>query len=362
MFSKFNALIAFYVVVATSFAGLLETAETSDPAVPIAFPIVQPSDQSLCCMVNLDGHAIHYPPSRWASVPLITDFSVFVDTVADPTQRYNELLDRAQSTNSDIVIGRYLSGARIQSSFKQYPPEAVNAQNFPSNLLRKGTDRVNLEDPKAEQQFLNLVLDSYRSYPRRVLFLDNIVHPSALPGWIPWHTTCRFLAQIKAALHQDKALLIANIAVAPWAMTDADISLLNDSVDGMAFELPFHQLARKSPQHTARQIEVYRYWLDKRKIVVLIAVPDKSITTEWERELEVRFIASFAMMIRKSGDKLYVAWPFYKPLPDWNDWPAVLGTPLSDCHIDDHMVLKRLFQRAQFEIDTRVKSVRLIPR
>ncbi len=346
---------------------LLVTAWAAWPATPVrshdqrieegTIPALQPSDQTLRCGVNLSGHAFNYPPSQWASVPLITDFSVFLDTVANPAARYNEVLARALATNPGVVIGRYLSGARVQSSFKQYPPEAVDSQKFLPAMLRSGTDIVDLEDPGAARQFTDFIVDQFRDFPRPILFLDNMVHPSALPGWIPWKHTCALLSEIRSAINRRGALLVANIAVASWAMSDADVDLLTSVVDGMAFEMPFHAFARQSPDRIERQIEVYRRWLDRGKIVVMIPVTS-SDEEQAANDLEVRFVAAFAMVVRRPGDRLFVAWPFWKANPDWNQWPADFGPPLADYQLDrKSLELTRSFSKGLLRVDVATKIV-----
>jgi hypothetical protein len=158
------------------------------------------------------------------------------------------------------------------------------------------------------------------------------------------------LQAVKSEINKDSTLLIANVAVASWAMSNDDIDLLASSVDGVSFEMPFHSSARRSKKTIVRQLEVYRRLLDEDKLIVLIAVPDQKLKLKAERDNESRIVAALAMMARRPGDRIYVAWPFYRMPEDWTDWPAVLGAPRGDFSING-LVIQRTFAHATLILD-----------
>jgi hypothetical protein len=325
---------------------------------PVEKPTLPNSDSDLRCMVNLSGYALSYPPQQWATTPLVTDFAVIRESTPDPQAVFAKVLDVLKRNHADAAVGTYISGGQVKPVIQSYPPEVIHANQVPVNWLRPNTNRVDLANAEAAEGFAGLIVAECRKREGRFVFLDNIVHPSALPGWFPWETTCRFLSRVRRDLHENEKLLIANIAVAPWAMSDEDVRLLAESVDGMAFEMPFHKYARDNRERTKRQIDVYRLWLSQKKIVVLIPVDD-SLETPAEIEREVRMLAGFAALVRNRGDSLFVAWPFWKPTPDWADWPKRLGESAGEWEFESDGVLSRRFQGSVLRVDVRQKEVRL---
>ncbi len=328
---------------------------------PVVNPTLPNSDSDLRCMVNLSGYALSYLPQQWATVPLVTDVAVVRESTPDPQSVYGRVLEALKRNHAGTYVGTYISGGQVYSDIRQFPAEVIDAKQIPVHWLRTSTNRVDLANAEAAEGFARLIVDECQKRAVRLVFLDNIVHPSSLPDWFPWETTCRFLSRVRRGLGEDEKLLIANVAVAPWAMSDEDVRLLGESVDGMAFEMPFHKYARGNRERTKRQIDVYRLWLSQKKIVVLIPVDD-SLKTPAEIEREVRLLAGFAALIRNRGDSLFVAWPFWKPAPDWADLPKQLGEPTGAWEFESDGVLRRKFQEGSIRVDVLQKEVRLLTR
>jgi len=316
------------------------------------------SDADLRCMVNLSGYALSYPPQQWAATPLVTDLAVIRESTPDPQAVFAQVLEVLKRNNLNAQVGTYISGGQVNSDIRHYPPEVIDAKQIPVHWLRPNTNRVDLANAEAAEGFAGLIVAECRKREGRFVFLDNIVHPSSLPGWFPWEATCRFLSRVKGPLNENGKLLIANVAVASWAMSDEDVRLLGESVDGMAFEMPFLKHARGNRERTKRQIDVYRLWLSQKKIVVLIPV-DESLETPAEIEQEIKMLAGFAALLRNRGDSLFVAWPFWKPTPDWADLPQRLGEPAGTWEFESDGVLSRKFQGGAIRVDVLQKEVRL---
>jgi hypothetical protein len=251
-----------------------------------------------------------------------------------------------------------LSGGRVESVIKQFPPEAIRADQIPSDWIRPGSTRVDLSNPEAATQFAELIVEECKSRALPIVFLDNILHPSALSGWISWKDTCRFVGLVKRGVNANGSSLIVNIAVAPWAMSDADVVLLSDAVDGMSFEMPFHRRARGNRKRTRLLIDVYRKWLAAGKLVVLIPI-DRSLKTKAQKDSESRLLAAFAMLIRNPGDRLFVTWPFYRIEPDWAGWPKRLGLPRGEWRFEADHILARSFKNGTLWIDVLRRSVEI---
>ncbi len=318
------------------------------------------SDRNLACLVNLSGHAVSYPPDRWAAVPLVTDLAVDPDSVPDAHARLQEVLALLNHHSPKGLVGTYISGGRVESAFKRYPPEAIHARHMPVNWLRPNTNRVDLSNPQAGEAFADLIVAACEPRQRPIVFLDNIIHPSAMRGWYLWEDTCRFLGRVKRGVNRNGSLLVPNIAVASWGMSDKDVELLSATVDGMTFEMPYHRLARGNRERTARQIAIYRTWLSGGKIVVFIAV-DSTLKTLPEKDREVRLVAAFAMLVRNPGDPLFIAWPFYRPQPDWARWPEQLGKPIGEWRFEADHQLSRRFEKGTLWMDVLSRTVQIKP-
>ncbi len=325
------------------------------------------SDHNLRCVVNLSGHAVKYPAESWATAPLTTDLSVRHNTVPDARVRFEEVVKLLRRTNPHAFVGRYISGGRVESEIKQYPQEAIRSSEFPNKWLRTATNRVDLSNAEAADLFADLIIAESIKPASQIVFLDNIVHPSTLSGWVPWEDTCRFLQRVKRGVNKNASLLIANIAVAPWGMPDQEGKLLSNAVDGMSFEMPFHRHARENRKRTRSLIAVYRKWLSAGKLVVFIplahaikTVPE--VDRESETIREMRLLAGFAMLIRNPGDRLFVASPFWRPEPDWAHWPESFGSPREEWYFEADHVLVRRFENYTLKVDVRSKTVsRILP-
>ena len=62
-------------------------------------------------------------------------------------------------------------------------------------------------------------------------------------------------------------------------------------------------------------------------------------------------MAGLAMMVRNSGDPLFVAWPFFQEAPRWTYWPKQLGTPEADYEFESDGVLVRRFDNGTIRVD-----------
>ena len=225
---------------------------------------------------------------------------------------------------------------------------------------------MDLSNAKAADLFADLIIAESTQPVSPIVFLDNIVHPSMLRGWVSWEDTCRFLQRVKHGLNENGSRLLVNLALAPWGMPDGEVELLSAAVDGMSFEMPFHRRARGNRERTRSLIAAYRTWLSAGKTVIFIAVvhalesvPKKD--RESEKAREMRLLAGFAMLIRNPEDRLFVASPFWRPEPDWAHWPESFGNARGDWHFEADHVLIRHFEHCTLKIDVQSKTVSRTP-
>ena len=143
-------------------------------------------------------------------------------------------------------------------------------------------------------------------------------------------------------------------------MPDDEVELISEAVDGMSFEMTFHRLARGDRQRTTHLITVYRKWLAAGKVIVFIPV-DPGLEVPASKDEEARLIAAFAMVIRDPGDRLFVAWPFYKVEADWAYWPEQLGKATGQWQFEADHVLTRRFERGLLWLDVISRKVQIKP-
>jgi len=318
------------------------------------------SDQRLACTVNLDTQAYNYE-ANWRRTTLITDHKIEASSdAADYFQSSVETIQRA-----DIRFGTYISGGQVLATARYYPAEAITIEQTAwsqSSIIhgvcvnRDGSvvhgSYVNLDEPVARLPFGRLLVEEISSRPGDYVFLDNIAHNSAAgPHWFAWLNSCDLMRRVREGCPRCRKLLIVNIAVDPGALNIVELEQLAMSVDGVAFEMPFVRARRERFGNQYDLIENYRYLLDAGKLIVLIPV-DAALETEAQRDAERRFIAAFAMMIRKPGDRLFVAWPFWKPAPDWATWPQDFGAAFSPATVNpEQQFIERRFRNGRLQLD-----------
>jgi hypothetical protein len=324
------------------------------PSRRLSFPN---SDHDLRCIVDLNGYALGYDLSRWADRGLIGFLTIHLEPeMGDVEQRYLDILVLLRTTPPASFVGTYISGRRIDEKADRYPAPTIDRARIQDSWLRPGENNIDLGNQAAAEGFADLIIEECAQRPAPLVFLDNIIHPSALKEWCSWRDTCGFLARVHEGLNAQGQRLIANIAVASWAMSAHDVDLLSGSVDGMSFEMPFHKNARGNQDRTRWQTYVYRKWLGLGKCVVLIAL-DSSLKTQEEKDDEAQLIAALAMMVRNPGDRLFVAWPFFRHTPDWADWPVRFGSPTGECEYKEGGVLARNFSNGRLEVNVNTREV-----
>ncbi|MGE0482282.1 MAG: hypothetical protein AB7Q17_17630 [Phycisphaerae bacterium] len=294
--------------------------------------------------VNLTSHIVNYPPQKWAHVDLCTD----LQAPADDRASYRTALARYERLNPRARIGTYLSGrdtcppeSQKYEPANTVPHAALGAADYrgPAREYR-GRFTVALEKPATRAKFAELIAAEAVRRGRPILMLDNLAHPSAMGDWIPWSDTLDLLRRIKTGIGGIQ--LIANVGGAPGLMPRPDYEALADVVDGMILEQPLHERLRSSRGGVEAVIALYRHWLARGRIVILLPVisevsrPDESKEAagqriKAERQRESAFVAAFCLIVRDRTDRpLYTTAPFWEEPPAWERWPAALGPARGD--------------------------------
>lgn len=309
------------------------------PAVAGATEAERATIEPLRVHVNLTSHMVNYPPHKWAHVALCTD----LQAPADDRASYRTALARYERYNPRARIGTYLSGRDTcpPESQRYEPPNtvpyaALSAADYrgPAKEYR-GRFTVALEKPATRAKFAELIAAEAVRRGRPILMVDNIAHPGAMGDWIPWSDTLDLLRKIKSGLGEIQ--LIANVGGAPGLMPEPDYKALADVVDGVIFEQPLHEKLRSSRAGVEAVIALYRHWLARGRIVILLPViaeevrPGESKSAagqriKAERQRESQFIAALCLIVRDRTDRpLYTTAPFWEEPPVWERWPAALG-------------------------------------
>lgn len=271
-------------------------------------PVLPTSDSTIRCVVNLDQFALGHL-SKWSDVPLITDVSVkltqgFPDSTASPVQHLRELQEISPH------VGTYISGGRIDNVQKQHPPATISFTHAPPDWVVEGALRFRLDGVGVAGAVAKAIADEVYDRPAQIVFLDNVIHPSTGGAVSSWFHSCRFLRMLRDRLHNQGKRLIANVSVAPWFMSEADVDLLGGSVDGIALEMAFHSNIRDRPDRMAKEIAHHRQWLDAGLTVICIPVAD-------DLDAEADYLAQQVLANRKDGDRWWVSFPYWKNKPDW---------------------------------------------
>lgn len=271
------------------------------------------SEHTIRCIVNMDQHALKHL-DKWVGVPLITDLSMkleqeFPDPIASPSLHYAELRSIAPHA------GRYISGGRMDRVKRQSPEATIDFARIPAIWMIGETNRFRLDGVGVAEDLAGCIESSVRDNDVPIVFLDNMVHPSTGGTEIAWFHTCRFLRMLRDKLNSQRQVLIANVAVAPWIMSELDAKMLSDSVDGMAFEMAFHENIRDRPDRIEKELARHRAWLDAGKTVICIPLAKKDDPAHLESE--AAYMAEQVHANRKTGDSWWVAYPYFKEKPDW---------------------------------------------
>jgi hypothetical protein len=320
---------------------------------------------NLRCTVNCPANAFQF--HNWCNLNLCTDLAAQLiqpdggGTGVDGKQiasDYQWIRRAATQTNPRLVIGRYISGRHVRTNTLAYPAECASNKTFAASELESVNVqghpawRVRIDQSAARTKFVTAILTAHNRAPAPILFVDEIVHPASLPGE-SWENQMDLLARVKAGLTSGTKLY-ANIALVAYAMAGNESQLLMDAVDGICLEMPYHTDARTDVAKTQLLFGVYREWLDAGKTVIL----HPSDVDQTEEGL--RWMAQVAMMLRNPADRLFVAAPFWYGHTPWTRYPALFGSPFSDCIATsgpDGVILSRRFEKGQLRINASTKAV-----
>lgn len=325
------------------------------------------SDQSLRANVNQ-----LFMFTDWSvNTKLITDLQA-TDGATDLEAMgpYRVRLQAIRDTNPELFdwTGRYISGRRVEGTgvgvpHDEWPHAAIDyAEITPAYLGWNGNaDWVNISIPAARTEFVRAIVEQVRLSHRPILFLDNIVHPNALPGSFTWADVCAFLAELKRAINLLGVYLMPNISGASFQWTAPERTSVLAACDAFSSETFWHPQcfdptifasAATRIANAEAQVSLYRAFLDEGKAVVGIPVAQGGFTQAQNGE----FQCACAMLAWQPGDALFVC------VGTQTTWlfPQTLGAPTADPQITgtdgNFLTYSRTFQNGTLTINTQTRT------
>lgn len=326
-------------VVAPSATGPSVAAAPLVSAAAVVMPTIPNSDNWYGTIVN----ANNYITSPYYMPNISPDLNMITDLTGTSAQTWAEAVTTVQTAHPDMLIGTYHSmrDAQLANTFTNYPRRAVPREGLSSSqILMKdpgnpNVDIVNYTQTAARRYLVNNVVQDVVNTGSGLAFLDNVSHSeSGFP--ISWKTTTDVVREMSTNLHTRGKRVVVNAAWVPGVTTMTSVDqFIATGADGVSLEMGFHANVRGSVTRIKTAITQYRKMLDRG--IAVIFIPLGSATggadTIENIEVEQRLQAAYGMMFRKPGDKLFTNQIFWRPVPEWTQWPTQFGAALGEATI-----------------------------
>jgi len=325
------------------------------------------SDRWYGAMVNA-GDPItssYYLPRLPPNLSLVTDLSGTSDAT------WANAVVTMKATHPDTLVGTYHSSreAQFTGSAGKYPRRAVAREGVADSQVLMTDPRrpeavvVDYRQAAARQYLVDNIVQDVVTTGSRLAYLDNVSHEET--GWpIDWATTMGFIGDLTAQLHARGVRVMVNAAWVPGITSDASVTqLINSGVDGVSLEMGFLGVVRNDVTRINKAMSQYRRMLDAGLTVVLVALgsttglPDTVATIAVEQQVQ----AAFGMMFRQPGDRLFTNEIFWRPVPEWGDWPSRFGAPLAAATVarnaSGEIVMTRAFANTTLTLNVTTRTV-----
>lgn len=339
--------------------------EDADPPDLVDWPS---SDQNLSYVVLVQQYAVpNLGPwsccalSMWGTSPYLGYVSMLIEpqhTESDLAALFEAVKAYIRANIPGAVYCSYISAGdcRRLEHMEHWPYTMVPYEEMPPGIFRipyrEDTRRapVDLTNMDNVILFADKIIEHTIGRDVPVIWMDNVRHPMSGGTNAQWTSIAALLGRVTHALHEAGMRTVANIAMVPYGLTEADNELLMASVDGVALEMPFHPNARAVTQLMERDIQRLRQWMDHGMHVELIP---RWFPEGGNRDDAHTFMAGMIMILRRPGDSIFTSHVFFLDLPHWAWWPRDFGPPLGDYTIIAHdpPVYRREFQHAVLTVD-----------
>jgi hypothetical protein len=325
------------------------------------------SDEWYGAMVNAGNYITspYHLPRLPPNLNLVTDLSGTDDVT------WSDAVTTLQATHPDTLVGTYHSSrdAQVAGSLKRYPRRAIPRDGLEDEQVLMIEPRtpeavvVDYRQAAARQYLVDNVVQDVVLTGSKLAYLDNVSHDET--GWpIDWATTMGVVGDMTTQLHAYGVRVIINAAWVPGVTSNTSVTQLIDSgVDGVSLEMGFLGSIRNSVTRINKAMAQYRRMLDAGMTVVFVALgsatglPDTIENIEAEQRVQ----AAFGMMFRKPGDRLFTNEIFWRPVPEWGDWPSRFGAPLAAATVvrnaADEIIMSRAFANTTLTLNVTTKTV-----
>jgi hypothetical protein len=335
-------------------------------AAPV-LPVMPSSDTWYGAVVNANNYITspYYQPYLSPNLKLITDLS------GSDQATWADAVAQTQANHPNTLIGTYHSSrdAQYANSFKTYPRRAVpregltNSQILMTEPSMPEAYVVDYRQTAARKYLVRNVVNDVVATGSKLAYLDNVSHDET--GFaIPWSTTMSVVTDMTSQLHSLGKRVIINAAWVPGVTSDTSVTqLIASGVDGVSLEMGFHASVRNDITRINKAMAQYRRMLDAGLTVVFVGLgsatgqPDTIENIEAEQRVE----AAYGMMFRKPGDRLFTNEIFWRPIPDWADWPSRFGAPLAAATVTRNdageVVMTRAFANTTLTLNVATMTV-----
>ena len=224
---------------------------------------------------------------------------------------------------------------------------------------------VDYSQPAARKYLGDHAVENVLQSGLPLVYLDSVSHQEC--GFpMPWATTMAAIKEMTDSLHALGKRAIINAAWVPGITSNTSVDqFLASGVDGVSLEMSFHPNVRASASRVRTAIGQYRRILDAGRTVIFFPIPtttgDGALA---DLETEQRLHAAFGMMFRKPGDRLFTSQLFWRPSPEWADWPERFGPALGNAIVTTNargeVVMWRRFRNYTLALNAATKEVRAV--
>jgi hypothetical protein len=335
-------------------------------AAPV-LPVMPNSDTWYGAVVNANNYVTspYYQPYLSPNLKLITDLS------GSDQVTWADAVAQTQANHPNTLIGTYHSSrdAQYAGSFTTYPRRAVPREGLPNSQILMTEPSmpeayvVDYRQTAARKYLVKNVVQDVVATGSKLAYFDNVSHNET--GFaIPWSTTMSVVTDMTSQLHGLGKRVIINAAWVPGITSDTSVTqLIASGVDGVSLEMGFPASVRNDVTRINKAMAQYRRMLDAGLTVIFIGLgsatglPDTIENIEAEQRVQ----AAFGMMFRKPGDRLFTNEIFWRPIPEWADWPGRFGAPLAAATVTRNaageVVMTRAFANTTLTLNVATKAV-----
>jgi hypothetical protein len=304
----------------TTGAGIASIPTTAYPQSLLPWPN---ADTYWGVLVNVNQYITYYlqnDPTYFTNVKLATDLEVVQvnynssTSVAAAQNAYATAY--STMTAKGIMTGNYISGTNVMpmADESQYPYSIISEEEMPAGPQYCGVwpgetfrQFVCNTDEATLAAFHVNIAKQWQQFPAPIHFVDNAASEEGGDGGQTWASQCQNMKELNQIAQSLGSRAIFNISMLPGAVSDSDMSLLIDALQGggVSVEQPWEDVVRNNASLTANAVKQYRQLLDAGIAVIMIETNGSGQATPQQ-------LKSWVLTWRKPGDPLYLSQIFWQ--------------------------------------------------